>query len=303
MTRCGILWRIARIDISIAFVLTVLILLPVSGCKGYRARQEALSAASALSSSDVPPASPTRDEPQAAEPASSADTEREDRPRSNLHPAAFERDYGYLDSAAVALDPAEREWVQMMTMAQSAERAFRQIRKEGAGRFPFLRRAIRHPHREVRNQAAIMLGLLKDTSDETINILLDALLLDRDPEVRATVAKAFVTMKANQAVPQLIRVLLEDPHDAARSNAAWALGSLRSGTAAIDPLRTATKDENTFVRLRAVSALKKLKPKSAVPELIDRLEDSSPMVRERARDALKAITGRDKGSDPDKWRR
>lgn len=220
---------------------------------------------------------------------------------ADWHPAARERPYKLLRASEVPSDETEQEYVSRMMRAREAEQAFRAIKKEGEARLPFLRRAVRHPNREVRIQAIIMLGLLKDASPETEEVLCDAVLLDRDPDVRASAAKDFVVLKSRKAVDTLIRSLAEDPYEAARSNAAWALGSV-GDRRAVDSLREATQDEDTMVRLRAVSALLKIKPKSAVPELIDRLEDSSPMVRDRALEALRAITRKNLGKDAERWR-
>lgn len=221
---------------------------------------------------------------------------------ADWHPAALERPYKLLRASEVALDPVEEGYVERMMRAREAEQAYKAIRKEPVDRLPFLRRAVRHPNREVRIQAIVMLGLLKDASPPTEEVLFDAVLLDRDPDVRASAAKDFVVLKSPKAVDVLVRSMAEDPYEAARGNAAWALGSL-GDRRATDALRKATTDTDTMVRLRAVSALLKIKPKTAVPELIERLADKSPMVQERAREALRAITGRDLGKDPERWRK
>jgi HEAT repeat protein len=246
----------------------------------------------------------------AVAPAEAPEVEQAPEPRpdpvdlmtADWHPAARERPYKLLRAAEVPADEAEQEFLTRMMRAREAEKAFRVIKKERDRRLPFLRRAVRHPNREVRIQAIIMLGLLKDDSPETEEVLCDAILLDRDPDVRASAAKDFIVLKSPKAVETLIQSLAEDPYEAARANAAWALGSVRDRRA-VDPLREATRDEDTMVRLRAVSALLKMKPKQAVPELIDRLEDSSPMVRERALEALRAITRRNLGKEAARWRK
>ncbi len=214
----------------------------------------------------------------------------------------MERPYKLLRASEVPSDEAEEGFLTNMARVRDAEKAFRVIKTEVAARLPFLRRAVRHPNREIRIQAIIMLGLLKDDTPETEEVILDALLLDRDPDVRASAAKDFVVLKSKKAVDALIRSLAEDPYEASRANAAWGLGSLKDDRA-VDPLRKATQDEDTMVRLRAVSALLKLKPRSAVPELIDRLDDKSPMVSERALEALRAITHKNLGKKAANWRK
>jgi hypothetical protein len=233
----------------------------------------------------------------AAQPAVDPD---ELRPRT--HPAARGRDYHLLPAVEVALNDTEKSFMTGMADAMGgAEKVFNELKKDAKGNLAFLRRALRSTNREVRIQAAVMLGLLKDKADETIEAVADAVILDRDPDVRAMAARSFLGIPARKAVDSLILSLEQDPYEAARSNAAWALGEC-GDKAAVPALRKALSDTDTNVRLKAASALLKLKPKEAVPELVNLLNDKSPMVRERARDALKAITGRDRGPKPENWK-
>lgn len=222
------------------------------------------------------------------------------KPKSRFHPAARDVDYGYLDK--VWETDEERDVIEYLTRAATAEKGYRIVKKNPQKWLPLLRKSIRADHREVRIQTAVILGLLKDKSHETFLSLKDCLLLDSDPDVRAIAAKAFVVLKTKEAVEVLIRSMNEDPYEAARANAAWALGSIGAPDA-VEHLRKATKDDDTFVRLRSVSALLKIKSRAAIPELIDRLDDKSPMVRERAHEALRTITGTDKGKDREPWAR
>jgi|GEM_PF-600766 hypothetical protein len=218
------------------------------------------------------------------------------------HPAVNERPYKFLAGDEVATNAEEEEFVTLMSRAKDAQRAYKVIKTKPAAYLPFLHRAMRHPNREVRIQAIVMVGLLKDTSEVTEQALIDSLLLDRDPDIRASAAKDFVVLKSKNAVDALIRSLKEDPYEAARSNAAWALGAI-GDKAAVQPLIEALKDEDTFVRLRATSALLKMKPMEAVPYLVDCLDDKSPMVQERALEALRKITKKNLGKSSDRWRK
>lgn len=223
-------------------------------------------------------------------------------PRSRTHPDAVGKDYGLLAMGEVATTGPEEEFFRQMTNAKSAEQAFKVIRKDAARWLPFLHRALRSSNREVRIQAAVMLGLLKDRSPETIAAMRDALILDRDPDVRAMVARSFLAIPAQRAVDLLIRSLEADPYEATRANAAWALGE-SGDRRAVPVLIRALQDEDTFVRLRAVSALMKFRAREAVPGLVACLSDRSPMVRERAHMALKQITGKGLPADEAAWRK
>jgi hypothetical protein len=222
------------------------------------------------------------------------------RPRT--HPAARGRSYSLLPAVEVALNETEKAYMTGMADAMGgAEKIYNELKKDAKGNMAFLRRALRSANREVRIQAAVMLGLLKDKSVETVDAVADSLILDRDQDVRAMAARSFLGIPARKAVDSLIISLEQDPYEAARSNAAWALGEC-GDKAAVPALRKALSDTDTNVRLKAASAVLKLKPKEAVPELIILLDDKSPMVRERARDALKTITGRDKGPKSENWK-
>jgi len=280
-----------------AILATVVVLVP--GCRrpprpaGPPARQDApASVSDAVSPTDAAGAPSMDPGPAAAEAA----------PRPRTHPDAVGKDYPMLPVTEVATTPEEEEFFRQMTNAKSAERAFQVIRKESGRRLPFLHRALRSSNREVRIQAAVMLGLLKDRSPATIEAMRNALILDRDPDVRAMVARSFLAIPAQRAVDVLIRVLEADPYEAARANAAWALGE-SGDRGAVPVLIRALGDEDTFVRLRAVSALLKFRSREAIPGLVTCLSDKSPMVRERAHMALKAITGKSLPQDEAAWRK
>lgn len=284
-------------------VLAVLWLVALAACGAQGRIDKMLDAApkaapdAAVAASTVVPA------PVPAAAAAPKPPAEEEVQRSTTHPAAKGRDYKLLSAAEVALNEAEKAAMTgMADVMRGAEKVFNQVvKKDPKTYLPFLRRALKSTNREVRIQAAVMLGLLKDKSAETIDVIADALILDRDPDVRAMAARSFLGIPSRKAVENLVLSLQDDPYEAARSNAAWALGEI-ADKASVPALRKALSDVDTNVRLKAASAVLKMKPKEAVPELITLLGDKSPMVRDRARDALKAITGRDKGPKPENWR-
>jgi len=270
----------------------------VCGC-GARGKVDALLDSGPRIVPDAVASTPPDVVPAPAKPAAAA--EEEMRPRT--HPAAKGKEYKLFPLDEVALNEAEKACMTgMADVMRGAEKVFNQVvKKDPKTYLPFLRRALRSTNREVRIQAAVMLGLLKDKSRETIDAIADAVILDRDPDVRAMAARSFLGIPSRKAVDSLVLSLEQDPYEAARSNAAWALGEINDRTS-VPALRKALSDTDTNVRLKSASALLKMRPKEAVPELIVLLNDKSPMVRERARDALKAITGRDKGPKPENWK-
>lgn len=280
-----------------------LAILALAGC-GASGKIDAMRAAAPKPAApDTTVGAPPDATAQSASVAVKAAAEPVEEMRPTTHPAAKGREYKLLPSVEVALNEAEKACMTGMADVMSgAEKIFNQVvKKDPRTYLPFLRRAIRSTNREVRIQSAVMLGLLKDKSPETVDAITDSLILDRDPDVRAMAARSLLGIPAKKAVETLILSLDQDPYEAARSNAAWALGEIGDKTAT-PVLRKALSDSDTNVRLKTASAVMKLKPKEAVPELITLMGDKSPMVRERARDALKAITGRDRGPKPENWK-
>jgi len=274
------------------------LVLALAAC-GARGKIDAMLDAAPKVVPDVPVAAP--EAAPAAAPAPKAAEEEPMRPRT--HPAAKGKDYTLLPAVEVAHNAAEKDAMTGMADAMGgAEKVYNgTVKKDAKTWLPFLRRALRSTNREVRIQAAVMLGLLKDKSPETVDAVSEAVILDRDPDVRAMAARSFLGIPSKKAVESLILSLEQDPYEAARSNAAWALGEI-GDKSSVPALRKALSDPDTNVRLKAASAVLKMKPKEAVPELIQLLGDKSPMVRERALDALKAITGKNRGPKPENWK-
>lgn len=212
--------------------------------------------------------------------------------KPTYHPASGERPYPLKALAEIGRSAAELTVLETMTDPKRGSETLDAAKKAGKAGVDLMRRALGSSNRTVRMQAALVLGNLKDKSKETVTALTEALLLDPDPDCRATAAKTFVVIEVRDAVPALLRSLNEDPFEPARANAAWALGNIGS-TAALPALRKALKDEDTWVRLRSVSALKKMKARVALADLEDHYRnDPNPMVRERAGQAIQAITGK-----------
>ncbi len=220
---------------------------------------------------------------------------------SACKPGELNPDWEYLERAWETDD--ERQILELLSRAHTAEKAWRIIRKDPPAHLELLTRATRSRNHEVRSQALIILGLMKDDNTEkSLTSVMGAMMCDEKQEVRAIAAKTFVQLPTPAAVRLLLKSLEIDPYAGTRANAAWALGTAGDPTA-VNGLRKATRDDDDFVRLRAVGALMDLKTKLGVPELIDRLSDENPMVAERAHQALRELTGTDKGKDPSEWRR
>lgn len=240
-----------------------------------------------------------------AAPTPKAQTKEASRPAieaSQRHPAADEKDYPLKTIDEITQDTEGRNALELLKVPTNGAKVLRMVKPMGKSGIALMTGAVRAAHREIRMQAALILANLKTTDHTAVEALSEAVLYDPDPDVRATAAKAFVNIKSTRAAGALIRSLTEDPFETARANAAWALGSIGGGEMAIAALRKGLKDSDTWVRLRCASSLKKLNAKSAIADLIDTLDDHNPMVRERALEALKALTKKAYGTKAEDWR-
>jgi len=223
------------------------------------------------------------------------------KPVSRFHPASKGHEYPLMRFDEIASRQGDLELLRAMTDPKQGVKTLKKVRRMGAAGRKLVRGALRSNNEAVRKQACLILANLKDRSTATVNALKDAVLMDPEPEVRATAAKSFVAIRASSAAPVLVRSLLEDPWAPARANAAQALGAT-GGKGAIKALIKALGDTDTWVRLRSVSALKKRRAKSAVPALVELLADPNRMVRARTKVALKQLAGVYKGDSPSDWK-
>ncbi len=69
----------------------------------------------------------------------------------------------------------------------------------------------------------------------------------------------------------------------------------------LEPLISTLKDDDAGVRKASAYALGEIKDPRAVEPLISALKDKELSVRWEAADALKSITGKDFGTDYEKW--
>jgi len=224
-------------------------------------------------------------------------------PATNLHPAATEWDYPLKNIVDITTDPLERQELNLLKEPKNGATVLARVQKTGPAGLTLMANALTANNREVRMQAALILANLKKSDKAIVRALCNTVLFDPDPDVRATAAKAFVNINAPLASLTLVRSLTEDPFETARANAAWALGNVGGGDVAINALRKGLKDPDTWVRLRSATALKKLRAKKAIPDLIEALGDQNPMVRERALESLKGLTGKNLGSSQSDWQK
>ena len=134
---------------------------------------------------------------------------------------------------------------------------------------------LRDADEEIRNFAAGMLGNIgAKLSTEPLAHALDE---DTDPNVRHSAAVALGQIGASSAVPQLIRALRQEPWlQYATIRALRQIGDLRAVPAMVELL------EETLFTVPALEALAAMADRSVLADVIPRLSDSDPAVRNQA---------------------
>lgn len=145
----------------------------------------------------------------------------------------------------------------------------------------FLRQPERHP---ARAWAANILGELK--AQRAFPALVVAL-KDLDDEVRAKSAAALGKLGDRRAVTYLLDHLLSDPAPFVRARIAGALGQFADNEV-IDRLVRALGDPAWWVRMRSVEALEQIGAAAEAPLLVA-LDDPDPEIRIRAAVALERL--------------
>jgi HEAT repeat protein len=145
----------------------------------------------------------------------------------------------------------------------------------------FLEEQSQHP---ARAWAANILGEVRAT--RAFPALVRAL-DDLDDEVRAKAAAALGKLGDHRAVTYLLDHLLTDPAPFVRARIAGALGQFND-TEVIDTLVRALGDPAWWVRMRSVEALEQIGPVSEGPLMLA-LDDTDPEIRIRAAVALERL--------------
>ena len=145
----------------------------------------------------------------------------------------------------------------------------------------FLNEETRHP---ARAWAAAVLGEVR--SPRAYPVLLKSL-NDLDDEVRAKSAGALGRLGDIRAVPHLLDRLLTDPIPFVRARIAGALGQF-SGDEVIESLVRSLGDPAWWVRMRSVEALEQIGARAERPLLVA-LDDVDPEIRIRAAVSLERL--------------
>lgn len=154
----------------------------------------------------------------------------------------------------------------------------------------------------VAREAAAAKGADPQAQAEFTRRLVGDLLSAHDPEARRGIVEAAAEFDTPAAVA-ICAGAFDDPSPVVRMAACTACGR-RGATDAVPRLaHRAANDSDLGVRLRALSALAETRDQTAVAALVAALDDPDPVIRSRAIEGLKRISGRNLGDDADAWRR
>jgi HEAT repeat protein len=148
-----------------------------------------------------------------------------------------------------------------------------------------IRKLLRDPSPRVREEAAEVLGDLRDK--ESFPEMME-LLADSEANVRRRAVQALMGIETPEAVPALVDRLTSDQDERVRETAADALGRLKSPQAA-QSLLNALKDQSEDVRAQAIASLGEVGAREAAPHLRAMYDQDPGNNRMRLVIALKTL--------------
>ncbi|MBL1208677.1 phycobilisome degradation protein NblB [Geminocystis sp. GBBB08] len=165
----------------------------------------------------------------------------------------------------------------------------RQLGKEKA--YELVKPIIKDNNVRVRYAAISQLDTLGDVNlEESLEILLDRLYNDPEPDVRAAAADAIAGLKLIQAFPDLKKVYYESEDWLIQFSIVAALGEL-GHPEGFDLLKDALDSDNGLLQTAAISALGELGDIRAVSLLIPFVNSDDWQIRHRLAQALSKFGG------------
>jgi HEAT repeat protein len=120
---------------------------------------------------------------------------------------------------------------------------------------------------------------------------------------RAVICRTLGELRVHQG-REAVRAAADDENDLVRAEALRALGKIGrpEDVSVLSRHMTADKEDCRYAAIEGIGELKPQDP-NVEAALVDGMEDLEPGVRVASYRALKAITGKDLGSDPEAWRK
>lgn len=147
--------------------------------------------------------------------------------------------------------------------------------------------------------------VLAGIKDETTATSVAVAAKTAPPEARVVYVEALGGLVSSTSAHQMLLELVKDRDAYVRGMAAAGLGEHRA-VDALRPLVALLDDKSWMVQAAALAAIPRISDKEAVkktvPKLIEFLENVSGRMKVDGAEALKRITGRNFGRDPEQWR-
>ncbi len=160
-------------------------------------------------------------------------------------------------------------------------------------------RNVMHPDADIRRETVQAIGEAPPSPD-AMTVLVDRLLKDPDPLVRAQAARSLGRHRYPEGVAYLLEAL-KDTHAVVRWDACDALGHVGDPVAVEPIMALLVTDDNVDVKRAAAGSLTLFKDERSIPALIAALGDLEPGVAKSAANALVLITGQGFGLDREAW--
>ena len=140
---------------------------------------------------------------------------------------------------------------------------------------------------------------------KAVRVLSDRLDPSKEPTAsRAVICRTLGEIGLSAGRDAVLRCI-EDPEPIVRATACWSLGRVGQQRDATTLARIMSADGSLDCQTAAIEGLAKLKPNDPRMELllVQGMENENPAIRLASVEALREITGKDLGVNPEPWRK
>ncbi len=180
----------------------------------------------------------------------------------------------------------------------------------GTTALSFMRQVREAPDPNVRYNAFAKLGSSnaydnEGQKDDAVHLLTDSLQAGREPVAsRALICQTLGRLHRPEARVALLKAI-EDPESLIRAEALRSLGQVGKPEDATLLIRSMVVDTDLDCKMAAIAGLGFLKPTEPriLNSLVDGMDHDNPSIRYASLNALRAISGRDLGTETGPWRK